>query len=81
MQYQKRISNQLNDNEAIDQLESTTSAQDTLPKVDVKQKWMTEDILAKIDARGNAKLNTDIYEQLDKEIRRECYASKEIMRI
>ena len=55
-QYQQRIANQLNDIDAIDQLEDrydsfvsiwTTSAQETSPKVYVKpkQKWMTKDVL------------------------------------
>ena len=64
-QYQLRIANQLNDIDAIAQLEGrydrfvcilTTSAQETLPKVYVKpkQKWMTKDILDKMDTRRKA---------------------------
>ena len=79
-QYQQRIANQLNDIDAIDQLEDrydrfvsilTTSEQETLPKVYLKpkQKWMTNDILDKMDTRRKAKPNTDVYKQLDKEIK------------
>ena len=89
-QYQQIIANQLNDIDAIDQLEDrydrfvnilTTSAQETLPKVYVrpKQKWMTKDILDKIDTRRKAKPNTDVYKQLVEEIKSECHAAKEIM--
>ena len=89
-QYQQRIAKQLNDIYANDQLEErydrfvsilSTSAQETLPKVDVKpkQKWMTKDILAKMDTRRKAKQNTDAYNQLDEEIKRECHAAKERM--
>ena len=71
-QYQQRIANQLNGIDAIDQLEDrydrfvsilTTSAQETLSKVYVKpkQKWMTKDILDKMDTRRKAKPNTDVY--------------------
>ena len=89
-QYQHRIANQVNDLEAIDQLEDhydifvsilllITFAQETLPKVDLKlkQKWITKDILAKMDARRKVKLNRDIYKQLDEEIKHECHAAKE----
>ena len=89
-QYQQRIANQLNGIDAIDQLEDryerfvsilTTSAQETLPKVYVKpkQKWMTKDILDKMDTRRKAKPNTDVYKQLDEEIKSECHAAKERM--
>ena len=89
-QYQQRIANPLNDIDAIDQLEDrydrfvsilTTSAQETLPKVYVKpkQKWMTKDILDKMDTRRKAKPNTDVYKQLDEEIKSECHAAKERM--
>ena len=89
-QYQQRIANQLNGIDAIDQLEDrydrfvsilTTSAQETLPKVYVKpkQKWMTKDILDKIDTRRKTKPNTDVYKQLDEEIKSECHAAKERM--
>ena len=88
-QYQ-RIANQLNDIDAIDQLEDryykffsmlTTSAQETLSKVYVKpkQKWMTKDISDKMDTRMKVKPNTDVYKQLDEEIKSECHAAKEIM--
>ena len=87
-QYPKRIANQLNDIDAIDQLEDqydrffsilTTSAQETLPKVDVKpnQKWKTKDIFDKMDTIRKAKPNTDVYKQLDEEIKSECHAAKE----
>ena len=90
-QYQQRIANQLNDIDAIDQQEDrydrfvsilTTSAQETLPKVYVKpkQKWMTNDILDKMDTRRKANPNTDVYIQLDEEIKNECHAAKERMR-
>ena len=89
-QYQQRIANQLNGIDAIDQLEDrydrfvsilTTSAQETLPKVYVKpkQKWMTKDILDKMDTRRKAKPNTDVYKQLDEEIKSECHVAKERM--
>ena len=89
-QYQQRIANQLNGIDAIDQLEDrydrfvsilTTSAQETLSKVYVKpkQKWMTKDILDKMDTRRKAKPNTDVYKQLDEEIKSECHAAKERM--
>ena len=54
-----------------------SSAQDILPKVDVipKHKSMTKDILAKM----GAKPNTDIYKQLNQEIKREGHATKERM--
>ena len=95
-QYQQRIANQLNDIDAIDQLEDpynrfvsilTTSAQETLPKVYVKpkQKWMTNDILDKMDTRRKAKPNTDVYKQLDgkskanvMQQRRECLLNNAI---
>ena len=59
-----------------------TSAQETLPKVYVKpkQKWMTKDILDKMDTRRKAKPNTDVYKQLDEEIKSECHAAKERIR-
>ena len=89
-QYQQRIANQLNDTDAIDQLEDrydrfvsilTTSAQETLPKVYVKpkQKWMTKDRLDKMDIRRKAKPNTDVYKQLDEKMKSECHAEKERM--
>ena len=89
-QYQQRIAIQLNGINAIDHLEDrydrfvsilTTSAHETLTKVYVKpkQKWMTKDILDKMNTRRKAKSNTDLYKQLDEEIknnvmqqRREC---------
>ena len=81
-QYQQRTANQLNAIVVIDQLEDrydifvsilTTSAQETLPNVCVKpkQKWMTNDILDKLDPRRKAKPNTDVYKQLDEEIKSE----------
>ena len=87
-QYQQRIANQLNDIDALDQLEDrydrfvsslTTSAQEILPKVYVKpkQKWMAKDILEKMDTRRKAKPNTDVYKQLDEEIKSECHTTKE----
>ena len=89
-QYQQRIANQLNDIDAIDQLEDrydrfvsivTTSAQETLPKVYVKpkQKWITKYILDKMDTRRKAKPNTDVFKQLDEEIKSEYHTAKEIM--
>ena len=59
----------------------TTSAQETLPNVNVKpkQKWMIKDILDKMDTRRKAKPNTDVYKQLDEEIKNECHAAKERM--
>ena len=79
-QYQQRIANQLNDVDAIDHLEDrcdrfvsilNTPLQETLPKVYVKpkQKWMTKYILDKMDTRRKAKPNTDVYKQLDEEIK------------
>ena len=52
-----------------------------MPKVYVKpnQKWMTKDILDKIDTRRKAKPNTDVYKQLDEEIKSECHAAMERM--
>ena len=89
-QYQQRIAIQLNDIDAVDQLEDrynrfvsilTISAQETLPKVYVnpKQKWVTKDILDKMDTRRKAKPNTIVYKQLDKKIKCECHAAKERM--
>ena len=89
-QYQQIITNQLNDIDAMDQLEDrydrfvsilTTSAQDTLPKVYVKpkQKWMTKYILDNMDTRRKAKPNTDVYKQLNEEIKSKCHAAKDRM--
>ena len=52
-----------------------------MPKVYVKpkQKWITKNILDKMDTGRKAKLNTDVYKQLDEEIKSECHAAKEIM--
>ncbi len=89
-QYQECINKDLQDINSIDELEDrynrfvsilTTSAQTTLPKVEVtaKQKWMTQDILKKMAERRLAKSNTDEYNKLDAEIRGECQAAKEMM--
>ena len=89
-QYQQGIANQLNDIDAIVQLEDrydrfviilTTSAQESLPKVYVqpKQKWMTKDILDNMYTRRTAKPNTDVYKQLDKKIKSECHVAKDII--
>ena len=40
---------------------------------------MTKDILDKMDTRRKAKPNTDVYKQLDEEIKHECHAAKERM--
>ena len=40
---------------------------------------MTKDILDKIDIRKKAKPNTDIFKQLDDEIKSECHTAKERM--
>ena len=40
---------------------------------------MNKDILAKMETRRNAKPNTDIYNQLDEEIKRQCHAAKEML--
>ena len=40
---------------------------------------MTKDILDKMDTRRKAKPNTDVYKQLDEEIKSECHAANEIM--
>ena len=40
---------------------------------------MTKDILDKMDTRRKAKPNTDVYKQLDEEIKSECHAAKERM--
>ena len=57
------------------------SAQDTFPKREAtaKQKWMTSDILQKMERRRLAKLNVDEYNKLDAEIRMECQIAKELM--
>ena len=57
-------------------------AQTTLPKREAaraKQKWMTSDILQKMERRRVAKSNADEYNKLDAEIRRECQTAKELM--
>ena len=82
-QYKQCINPGLNDIDTIDQLEDrydrfvgifSTSAQATLPKREgkVKQKWMTSDILQKMERRRLAKSSVDEYNKLDAEIRREC---------
>ena len=50
-----------------------------MPKVYVKPKqtWMTKYILDKMDTRRKEKTNTDVYKQLDEEIKSECHAAKE----
>ena len=40
---------------------------------------MTKYILDKMDTRRNAKPNTDVYKQLDEEIKSEWHAAKKIM--
>ena len=40
---------------------------------------MTKYILDKMDSRRKAKQNTDVYKQLDEEIKTECHAAKERM--
>ena len=40
---------------------------------------MTKDILDKMGTRRKAKPNTEVYKQLDEEIKSECHAAKEIM--
>ena len=42
---------------------------------------MTKDILDKMDTRRKAKSNTNVYKQLDEEIKSECHAEKERMLI
>ena len=82
-QYQQCINPELNDIDTIDQLEDpydrficilSTSAQATLPKREAraKQKWMTSDILQKMERRRLAKSNADEYNKPDAEIRRGC---------
>ena len=44
-----------------------------------KHKWMTSDILQKMERRRLAKSNVDEYNKLDEEIRRECQPAKELM--
>ena len=89
-QYQQCINPELNDIDTIDQLEDRydrfvgillTSAQATLPNREAraKQKWMTSDILQKMERRRLAKSNVDEYNKLDAEIRRECQTAKELM--
>ena len=90
-QYQQRIANQLNDIDTIGLLEDrydrfvsilTTSTQETLPKVYVKpkHKWMTKDILDKMDTGSKATPNTDdVYKQLAEEIKSECHVAKQRM--
>ena len=89
-QYQQCINPGLNDIYTIDQLEYrydrllgilSTSAQATLPKREAiaKQKWMTSDILQKMERRRLTKSNVDEYNKLDAEIRRECQTAKELM--
>ena len=86
-QFQQCINPELND---IDQLEDrydrfggrfSTSAQTTLSKREAraKQKWMTSEILQKMERRRLAKWNADEYNKLDPEIRRECQTAKELM--
>ena len=88
--YQQCINPELNDIDTIDQLENrydrfcgilSTSAQATLLKREarVKQKWMTSDILQKMERRRLAKSNVDEYSRLDEEIRRECQTAQELM--
>ena len=73
----------LNDIDTTDQLEDrydifvgilSTSAQTTLPKREAraKQKWMTSDILQKMERRMLPKSNADEYNKIDVEIKREC---------
>ena len=38
---------------------------------------MTKDVLDKMDTRRKSKPNTDVYKQLDKEIKGEWHAAKE----
>ena len=68
--YQQCINPELNDIDTIDQLEDrydrfvgilSTSAQTTLPKREAraKQKWLTSDILQKMERRSLAKSNVD----------------------
>ena len=88
--YQQCINPELNDIDTLDQLEDrydkfvgilSTSAQTTSPKREAraKQKWMTSDILQKMERRRLAKSNADEYNKLDAEIRRECQTAKELM--
>ena len=53
-------------------------ANENAPKIQRKKKqvWMTEEILAKMDKRKQAK-NTSEYAQIDREIRRNCRKEKE----
>ena len=89
-QYQQCINPELNDIDTIDQLEDryntfvdilSTLAQTTLPKRKprAKQKWMTSDILQKMERRRLEKSNPDEYNKLYAEIRRECQTAKELM--
>ena len=57
---------------------SVLHANENAPKIQRKKKqvWMTEEILAKMDKRKQAK-NTPEYAQIDREIRRNCRKEKE----
>ena len=59
----------------------STSAQATLPKSEAraKQKWMTLDILQKMERRRLDKSSVDEYNKLDAEIRRKCQTAMELM--
>ncbi len=88
--YMQCISKRMNDLDTVNNLEDrytsfvsalSESAKSILPKVERKgkQKWMTNDILMKMDARRNLKSKPLLYDALDKEIRRDCQEAKEQM--
>ena len=56
------------------------AADEVVPKKErtMRQEWMTEEILRKMDLRRKKKRNTSEYKRLDQEIRRECDQAKEI---
>ncbi len=88
--FHHNISEQLQGIDAIDNLEDRytkfkdaliESAQQVLPVVETtaKQKWMTDEILQKMEQRRLAKGNNALYTLLDGEIRQECKDAKENM--
>ena len=55
------------------------AADEVIPKKErtMRQEWMTEAILRKMERRRKIKRNTADYKRLDREIRRDCNAAKE----
>ncbi len=90
MQYHKQVCKRLSGIDEKDEIGDryahfttalTEAAKDVLPTSDPvsKQKWMTKEILQKMDDRRKAKGNNILYSKLDKEIKRECTEAKEAM--